>query len=58
MVAAPQTGTEVTGLSPRSVNMVLDLLAQLLDDAVEYGLLEGNPARGKRRRLTSQRSRA
>jgi hypothetical protein len=38
--------------------MVLDLLAQLLDDAVEYGLLEGNPARGKRRRLTSQRSRA
>jgi hypothetical protein len=42
---------EATGLSPRSVNMMLDLLAQALDDAVEYGLLEGNPARGKRRRL-------
>ena len=39
------------GLSPRSVNMVLSLLAQILDDAVEYGLLETNPARGKRRRL-------
>jgi integrase len=39
------------GLAPRSVNMVLDALAQILDDAVEYGLLELNPARGKRRRL-------
>jgi integrase len=39
------------GLSPRSVNMVLGLLAQVLDDAVEYGLLATNPARGKRRRL-------
>jgi hypothetical protein len=38
------------GLSPRSVNMVLDLLAQILDDAVEYGLLDANPARGRRRR--------
>lgn len=40
-----------TGLSPRSVNMMLDLLAQILDDAVEYGLLDANPARGKRRRM-------
>jgi integrase len=39
------------GLSPRSVNMVLDLLAQILDDAVEYGLLDANPARGRRRRM-------
>jgi integrase len=39
------------GLAPRSVNMVLDLLAQVLDDAVEYELLEVNPARGKRRRI-------
>jgi integrase len=39
------------GLSPRSVNMVLDLLAQVLDDAVEYGLLDANPARGRRRRM-------
>jgi integrase len=39
------------GLSPRSVNMMLDLLAQILDDAVEYGLLDANPARGRRRRM-------
>src|SRR3954453_23728625 len=31
--------------------MMLDLLAQILDDAVEYRLLAANPARGKRRRL-------
>jgi Phage integrase, N-terminal SAM-like domain len=42
---------QAAGLSPRSVNMVLDLLAQVLDDALAYGLLEANPARGKRRRL-------
>lgn len=39
------------GLSPRSVNMVLDVLAQILDDAVEYEMLAQNPARGKRRRM-------
>jgi integrase len=42
---------DAAGLSPRSVNMILDLLAQILDDAVEYELLTANPARGKRRRL-------
>ena len=47
---------EAASLSPRSVNMVLDLLAQVLDDAVEYGLLDANPARGKRRRLKVPRS--
>jgi integrase len=47
---------EATGLSPRSVNMVLDLLAQVLDDAVEYGLLDGNPGRGKRRRVKVPKS--
>ena len=31
--------------------MILDLLAQILDDAVEYGLLGANPARGRRRRM-------
>jgi integrase len=45
------------GLSPRSVNMVLDLLAQILDDAVEYRLLDSNPARGKRRRMKVTKSR-
>ncbi|QEC47017.1 tyrosine-type recombinase/integrase [Baekduia soli] len=39
------------GLSARSVNMVLGLLAQILDDAVDYGLLGSNPARGRRRRM-------
>jgi integrase family protein with SAM-like domain len=39
------------GLSRRSVNMTLDLLAQVLDDAVEYGVLGANPARGRRRRM-------
>jgi integrase len=37
-------------LAPRSVNMILDMLAQPLDDAVDYKLLPANPARGPRRR--------
>jgi integrase len=45
------------GLSPRSVNMVLDILAQVLDDAIDYGLLDANPARGKRRRVKVPKSR-
>jgi integrase len=45
------------GLSPRSVNMALDVLAQVLDDAVEYGLLDANPARGRRRRMKVAKSR-
>lgn len=39
------------GLGPRSVNMVLGLLAQVLDDAVEARMLDANPARGRRRRM-------
>jgi hypothetical protein len=39
------------GLAARSVNMILDVLAQILDDAVEYKLMEVNPARGRRRRM-------
>ena len=50
-------GLVAKGLSPRSVNMVLDLLAQVLDDAVEYGLLKANPARGRRRRMKVPKSR-
>jgi integrase len=45
------------GLSARSVNMVLDLLAQVLDDAVEYKMVDANAARGKRRRMRVARSR-
>src|SRR3954468_4023790 len=37
--------------------MVLDLLAQVLDDRVEYGLLDANPARGRRRRMKVPKSR-
>jgi integrase len=39
------------GLSARSVNMILDLLAQVLDDAVDAKIIDANPARGKRRRV-------
>jgi integrase len=44
------------GLSARSVNMVLGLLAQILDDAVEYGLLAANPARRRRRRMRERKA--
>ena len=38
-------------LSNESINKTLVTLTQILDSAVERGLLESNPARGKRRRL-------
>jgi integrase len=38
-------------LSNRSINMHLFLLAQILEVAVEHGLIPANPSRGKRRRL-------
>jgi integrase len=38
-------------LAPRSINKTLTRLGQVLEDAVEYGHLERNPARGRRRRL-------
>jgi integrase len=38
-------------LSNESINKTLVTLMQILDSAVERGLLESNPARGKRRRL-------
>jgi integrase len=38
-------------LKPRSINMHLALLAQILEVAVEYGHLERNSASGRRRRL-------
>lgn len=42
-------------LSNRSINATLALLAQILEVAVEYGHMQFNPARGRRRRLrTSQ----
>jgi integrase len=45
-------------LSNNSINKSLTRLAQILEEAVEYGKLDRNPAKGKRRRLKpEQRSR-
>src|SRR6266571_143073 len=38
-------------LSNRSINETIKTLAMVLDDAIDYGHLETNPARGKKRRL-------
>jgi integrase len=38
-------------LSNGSINETLNLLAQILEHAVEYGHIQFNPARGRRRRL-------
>jgi integrase len=38
-------------LSPTSINKTLTRLAQILELAVEYGLLDRNPARGRARRV-------
>ena len=38
-------------LSARSINMHIDLLAQILAVAVDHGHLASNPAIGKRRRM-------
>lgn len=43
------------GLSNASINHVLKVLAQVLEAAVEYGLIASNPAAGKRRRLKAER---
>ena len=44
-------------LSPRSINMQIDLLAQILAVAVDHGQIPANPAVGKRRRLKASRPR-
>jgi integrase len=38
-------------LSPRTINMTLTLMAAILDGAVERGLIDRNPAKGKSRRV-------
>ncbi len=45
------------GLSNASINKTLKVLAQVLDDAVEFGYAETNAARGKRRRLKAAKPR-
>jgi integrase len=42
---------EQVKLSAASINKTITRLGQILEVAVEYGLIERNPARGKRRRL-------
>jgi integrase len=42
-------------LGNSSINSTLRVLGQVLDDAVEYGLIPSNPARGRRRRLKASK---
>jgi integrase len=42
-------------LSVASINKTITRLGQILELAVEYGLIERNPAKGKRRRLKASR---
>ena len=42
-------------LGPRTINMTLILLSAILDAAVERGLIERNPAAGKRRRVKERK---
>ena len=48
-------GQRRVALTNESINKTLVLLANILDTAVEHGLLASNPARGKRRRLKADR---
>jgi integrase len=42
-------------LSATSINKTITRLAQILEEAVEHGTLERNPAKGKRRRLKASK---
>jgi len=44
-----RSGLLAKGLSATSVNKCIRLLAQILDTAEDYGLIEANPARNRRR---------
>ncbi len=44
-------GRPVRQLSNRSINMTIDLLSNILSEAVEHELIATNPAAGRRRRL-------
>jgi integrase len=46
-----ERATNGRGLSNRTINETLNLLAQILEIAVEYEHIQFNPARGRRRRL-------
>jgi integrase len=38
-------------LSPATINSTIETLAAVLEDGVEYGLIDRNPAKGRRRKL-------
>jgi hypothetical protein len=44
-------------LGNEAINRTLKVLAMVLDDAVEFGQIDSNPARGRKRRLKSDRPR-
>ena len=44
-------GRRVQPLGPSSIRKLIDMLAAILEEAVEDGLLERNPARGKRMKV-------
>ena len=44
-------------LSVTSINKTITRLAQILEVAVEYGMIERNPAKGKRRRVKARNQR-
>jgi hypothetical protein len=46
--------TDKRPLADRSINSTLNVLAQVLEVAVEYGNIPSNPARGRRRRLNAK----
>jgi hypothetical protein len=50
-------GSAMRPLSPGVINMLVGLLAAILETAVEYGHLSSNPARGRRRRVKVKRRR-
>jgi integrase len=59
LVAAARArgGTRQRPLSPETINKTIVRLAQILDLAVEYKLIDSNPARGKRRKLKTTKPR-
>lgn len=50
-----ERGQRRVALGNESINKTLLLFVNMLDTAVEHGLLASNPARGKRRRLKADR---
>jgi integrase len=58
-VGHPRTdslGRPLRPLSPASINKTIEVLSWLLSFAVEYGWIDDNPAAGRRRRISVERS--